>query len=125
MIEFLDQLQTLFRARYPIVYLVSHEEERSLRLLRQVVQAEQMELWVWRRSDGLNGDGGSSTEALASLVAHNDPTLIVFMDAHQDWKDESWARKVRDEQLLLVQKGHAVVLLSPIYKVPLELEKYS
>ncbi len=123
MIEFLDQLQTLFRARYPIVYLVSHEEERSLRLLRQVVQAEQMELWVWRSSDGLNGEGGTATQALMTVVAHNDPTLIVFMDAHQDWKDESWVRKVRDEQQILVQKGHAVVLLSPVYHVPLELEK--
>ena len=123
MIEFLDQLQTLFRARYPIVYLVSHEEERSLRLLRQIVQAEQMELWVWRSSDGLNGEGGTAIEALMNVVAHNDPTLIVFMDAHQDWKDEAWVRKVRDEQQLLVQKGHAVVLLSPVYNVPLELEK--
>ena len=123
MIEFLNQLQTLFRARYPIVYLVSHEEERSLRLLRQVVQIEQMTLWVWRRSDGLNGDFDSATDALDSLVARNDPTLIVFMDAHQDWKDDAWARKIRDEQMSLVQKGHAVVLLSPIYKIPLELEK--
>ena len=123
MIEFLDQLQTLFRARYPIVYLVSHEEERSLRLLRQAVQDEQMELWVWRSSDGLNGEGGTATEALMTVVAHNDPTLIVFMDAHQDWKDQVWVRKVRDEQQLLVQKGHAVVLLSPVYQVPLELEK--
>ena len=31
--------------------------------------------------------------------------------------------KIRDEQVSLVQKGHAVVLLSPIYKIPLELEK--
>ena len=123
MIEFLEQLQTLFRARYPIVYLVSHEEDRSLRLLRQLVQAEQMELWVWRCSDGLNGGCGSATEALDSLVARNDPTLIVFMDAHQDWKDDAWTRKIRDEQTSLVQKGHAVVLLSPVYKVPLELEK--
>ena len=68
MIEFLDQLQTLFRARYPIVYLVSHEEERSLRLLRQVVQVEQMALWVWRSSDGLNGNGGLATAALDSSV---------------------------------------------------------
>ena len=53
-----------------------------------------MTLWVWRRSDGLNGDFDSATDALDSLVARNDPTLIVFMDAHQDWKDESWARKI-------------------------------
>jgi len=122
-IEFLNQIQTLFRARYPIVYLVSHEENRTLRLLRQVVQAEQKELWVWRRSDGLNGQGGTAVEALDKLVTHNEPTLIVFLDAHQDWKDESWVRKIRDDQQVLVQKEHAVVLLSPVYKIPLELEK--
>ena len=123
MIEFLNQIQTLFRARYPIVYLVSHEENRTLRLLRQVVQAEQKELWVWRRSDGLNGQGGTAVEALGKLVAHNEPTLIVFLDAHQDWKSQSWVRKIRDEQQVLVQKEHAVILLSPIFKIPLELEK--
>ena len=123
MIEFLNQIQTLFRARYPIIYLVSHEESRTLRLLRQVVQVEQKELWVWRRSDGLNGEGGTAIEALTKLVAHNEPALIVFLDAHQDWKNETWVRKIRDEQQVLVQKEHAVVLLSPIYTIPLELEK--
>ena len=78
-----------------------------------------MALWVWRSSDGLNGNGGLATAALDSLVSNNEPTLIVFMDAHQEWKDEAWVRKISDEQQILVQKGHAVVLLSPIYTIPI------
>ena len=60
--------------------------------------------------------------ALDSLVARNDPTLIVFMDAHHDWKDDhGLERSVMNS--FARTKGHAVVLLSPIYKIPLELEK--
>ena len=123
MVEFLDQIQTLIRARYPIVYLISHEENRSIRLLRQVVQAEHMELWVWRTSDGLNGEACTATEALERLASYDEPTLLVFLDAHQDWKDVQWIRKIRDENQSMVQKGHAVVLISPKYDLPLELEK--
>ena len=123
MVEFLEQVQTLIRARYPILYLISHEEDRSLRLLKQVVQAEHMGIWVWRRSDGLNGSEVTAQQAIIELVAQNEPTLLVMLDAHQDWKDVNWVRKVRDEQQVMVQKGHAVVLLSPKYDVPLELEK--
>ncbi len=123
MVEFLEQVQTLIRARYPILYLISHEEDRSLRLLKQVVQAEHMGIWVWRRSDGLNGRDGTAQQAITELVAQEEPTLLVMLDAHQDWKDVNWVRKVRDEQQVMVQKGHAVVLLSPKYDVPLELEK--
>ncbi len=123
MVDFLEQVQTLIRARYPILYLVSHEEDRTLRLLRQVAQAEHMELSVWRRSDGLNGKGGTAVEALQHLVSQAEPTMLLFLDAHQDWKDVNWVRTIRDETQSLVQNGHTVVLLSPIYSVPLELEK--
>ncbi len=123
MVDFLEQVQTLIRARYPILYLISHEEDRTLRLLRQVAQVEHMELSVWRRSDGLNGKGGSAIEALQHLVSQAEPTMLLFLDAHQDWKDVNWVRTIRDETQSLVQNGHTVVLLSPIYSVPLELEK--
>ena len=121
--EFIEQVQILIRARYPILYCVSHEESRVIRLFRQISGGEHREFWVWRSSDGLNGDGGNAIDALETLAQHSEPVLLVFLDAHQEWLDTQWNRIVRDGQQIMVQKEQTLVLMSPRYEVPVELEK--
>ena len=123
MTDFLTHIQTLLRARYPMLYLISHEEVRSVRMLQQVAQVEEMEVWIWRRSDGLNGTGGSATETLTKMVAHERPLVLIFLDAHQDWMDATWIRSVRDKMRQIEQNHQAIALIAPVYVLPLELEK--
>lgn len=123
MTQFLEQVQIFLRARYPVLYLISHEEARTMRLLRQVTGVEHSELWVWRRSDGLNGELCTASEALRQLHQYDEPVVLLFLDAHQDWVSDEWVRILKDGQQMMVQRGQAIAMLSPIYQLPLELEK--
>ena len=47
-----QELDVLIRARYPILYLVSWEEPRVMRTLRQIARRQEKELLTWTVTDG-------------------------------------------------------------------------
>jgi hypothetical protein len=46
-----EQLSLLVRSRYPLIYLVSAEEERVERVLREL--AKELKLWLWSMTEGM------------------------------------------------------------------------
>ncbi|HAZ63915.1 MAG TPA: ATPase, partial [Armatimonadetes bacterium] len=46
------ELDVLIRARYPILYLVSWEEPRVMRTLRQIARSQGKDLLTWTITDG-------------------------------------------------------------------------
>ncbi len=128
--EFLQRLGLLVQARYPLLYLLTHEEERTLRGLTKLGAAEGMALYTWRVSSGLSKDGGivapGSNElelALDVLADVDEPALLVLLDVHSELGRPTVLRRLRDMQANLGRRKQAIVVVSAVLRVPPELEK--
>ena len=60
-----QELDVLIRARYPIVYVVSWEEERVERCLRKIAEARNKKLFVWTITQGIVRSGAETTRTKA------------------------------------------------------------
>ena len=49
----IDQIRTLLKARYPILLLVTYEEDRVQRALVDLCASEDRTLYQWTRTQGL------------------------------------------------------------------------
>ena len=125
----LDRLSLLFRARYPLVHLITHEEERVERALEKLAGRENMAVYRWRGTTGLSGPGGpvEGTEAfqamLGALSAVSVPAMFLCFDPHPYLSDPSSVRRLRDLAHAVGSRNQAVVLVGPELRVPIELDK--
>src|SRR3954467_12477137 len=63
--RFIRDLDTLIRARYPLVYLVSWEEQRVDALLEQLANPHGKALYHWSVMRGLKRQGGGPSRHAA------------------------------------------------------------
>jgi SpoVK/Ycf46/Vps4 family AAA+-type ATPase len=134
-LSFLKNLEHLIRARYSLVYLVTWEEDRARRLLIDLAASLKKSLFEWSITDGLrNMDGQSQSnpdrrrtrEPLAVLneILQSDASAIyVLKDFHAYLEAPEIIRQVRDLAIALRRTKKTIVILSPILKLPDELEK--
>ena len=126
----LEKIKALNRARYPLVYLLTHEEDRVERGLRRLCEKEKMGFHRWRCSQGL-GDGTTFVEgsqdpvsALATIAKnYSEPALFLFEDLHAHLDDPHLWRAIRDQMEHLGKRGQVIVIVAPSLNVPAELEK--
>lgn len=140
--SFETQLSELFRARFPMVYIPTWEEERALSAIRSLANDPNLirtvrEVLVWRVTTGILEqntqkiikDTTDPLKALDYIQQYDKPSLLVLLDAHVYFEgrmaDSRVIRKIRDTVAMLkggrVQKN--VVLLSPRLVLPNELQK--
>jgi len=148
------ELADLLRARYPVVYVVSSEEDRvEQELARWVHQRraksqgdadlEARKMISWTINDGflerswtLESDGTVKWGEDRKIPETDDPeralghirraefqALYVLRDFHPYLTNPKVGRAVRDLHRALREKHTNVVLLSPIFKAPAEIEK--
>ena len=127
MSEVLDQICVYVRARYPILYLVTSEEERAETILRNAAEKLKKRLFVWSHTEGFYGKpsakGHGAIDALNHVAASADDALYVLKDFHPFMDDHLIVRRLRDVEMALKKSYKTLVLLSPILRVPPELEK--
>ena len=128
MVDLLDKLGLLVRARYPLIHLVTYEEERAERALERLAQRQGLALHRWRSTSGLDGRGGGPGSerpeaALEALARVTEPALLVLFDPHPFLGDPVVVRRLRDLVHITGGRGQAVVLVGPRLNAPLELEK--
>lgn len=121
-------IDILFRARYPLIAVVTHEESRVVGLLEQVASGRGAELIVWSLTHGgkLTGEDKATdpAKALAAIEKRNDgAALYVLKDFHPFLNDAGIVRKLRDLAEALKGRKQTIVLLGPVLKIPPELEK--
>ena len=88
-----QELDVLVRARYPIVYVLTWEEERVERSLREIAAARNKNLFVWTITQGIVKSGseaqhtksgsGNTSDPLAALDAvinQLEPAIYLFKD---------------------------------------------
>lgn len=119
------ELETLIRARYPIIYVVSWEERRVEESLREVCQKRGKKLVQWTVTGGLGGNVAARDPlaALDQILAAPDQSVFLLKDFHPFMKDHVVIRKLRDLIFTLKTSYKTIVLLSPQLQLPMELEK--
>ncbi|MDR1180086.1 MAG: AAA family ATPase [Spirochaetales bacterium] len=123
-------IETLIRARYPLIYVVSFEEGRVSRSLKCITTARKKELAAWTVTQGLAlPDGSFITElkdpikVLDYILQSAANGLFVLHDYHHYLNDPIVVRKLRDVAHALKTTRKNIIFLSPVLKVPVELEK--
>ncbi len=125
------EISILIRARYPLIFIVSYEEERVTRFLFRLSQEQRKEFYVWSATTGLrlyeNEQIQESTRdvlnALSQVEREVGPKIFLFKDLHPYLSDPAVVRKLRDLVENLKSTYETLVVVSPVGTVPIELEK--
>ncbi|HZZ41764.1 MAG TPA: AAA family ATPase [Tepidisphaeraceae bacterium] len=135
-----DELEVLIRARYPIIYVVSWEEERVEKQLARIASLRNKKFYVWTYTQGIVKYGsdpqatrsgtGSTTDPLAALdavLAHVEPAIYLFKDFHP-FTEENRAnlaviRRLKDVAYQLRDTYKTLILVAPMMRIAPELDK--
>ncbi len=135
-----QELEVLIRARYPVIYVVSWEEERVERCLAEIAEKRGKKLLVWTITQGIvksgaepqrSKAGSNSTSdpiaALDTVIEQVEPAIYLFKDFHPFTKDDrcnlSVLRRLRDVGHHLRDTYKSIVIVSPLLEIAPELAK--
>jgi len=133
-----QEIETLIRARYPILYIVSGEETRVTQVVGDIAARRQKKVFEWSYSTGLLPAGTSiqsqksrhaSTRdplvALEQVIDQVEPAVFVFKDFHPFLTKSNFAvvRRLKEIALYLKNSYKTIILVSPMAEIPAELEK--
>jgi SpoVK/Ycf46/Vps4 family AAA+-type ATPase len=128
-----SEVGDLIRARYPLMYVVSHEEERVEKSLYDLCIEREMRLEIWSITEGFkvvaNGSGTREIKDPMKALDHvhraeaNQKALFVLRDFHPFFKEPAILRRLRDLATELRRTRKSLIMISPVKKIPPELEK--
>jgi hypothetical protein len=139
--EPLQELDILIRARYPIIYVLTWEEERVEKGIRAIARKRNKNVLTWSVTNGLssgdeNGDlpaksrGPSDPiQALDTVIQHNDPAIYIFKDLHFFMTVNRCIghvpviRKLREVATALNNSYKTLIITAPVLEMAPELEK--
>lgn len=122
------EISTLIRARYPIIYILSWEERRVEEALREIARPGK-KIYNWSLTQGIKPlppMGGQAITLLAALEfveKSDEDAIFIFNDMHSMLADSVVIRRLRDLVTNLKSSRKTLVILSPILRLPPELEK--
>ena len=123
-------IETLIRARYPLIYVVSFEEERVCNAISKIATQRTKQLYQWSVTDGLLTPDGTylaefkdPLKVLEYILQMDVNGLFILKDYHPFMNDPVVIRKLRDLGKSLKLSMKNVIFLSPMLKIPGELEK--
>lgn len=118
-----EQLDRLIRARYPVVYVVSHEEQRVQRALADIAGEQSKPLYSWTITKGIElveGDGPEFEDitrdpmaALGIISDHADPAIFILKDFDSLLDNYQVCRALRDLVVDLTPTRKTAIILSP------------
>lgn len=131
------EIETLIRAGYPVIYIVSSEETRVQRSIEEIALRLKKKVFDWSCTTGLASftsthvvkSRASTTRdpitALDQVMIHAEPSIFVFKDFHPFLSRGNYAviRKLKEISMHLKHSEKTVVLIAPSLEVPTELEK--
>ncbi|NDD92155.1 hypothetical protein EBZ37_08730, partial [bacterium] len=131
----LREIDALIRARYPILYLLTHEEGRLENLLLGIAKSQSKLLYSWTASQGLRkiddhsaGSPGAAghndpVEVINHILSVNSAAIFLLKDFHPFLEDPHVIRRLRDAAHDLKGSYKSILLSSPRLTLPVELEK--
>src|SRR5437667_9940230 len=125
--NFQVELETLIRARYPILYVVSSEELRAQSVIMDIAKKRQKKVFEWTYSTGIVPAGTSiqsqknrntatkdPLSALDLVIDQVEPAIFLFKDFHPFLTKNNFAIicKLKDIALNLKTSRKSIVLVS-------------
>lgn len=136
--EALKEIEVLIRARYPIIYVISWEEQRVEEFLLALSQRRGKKLFQWSYTTGIVPAGvplqsqrymNAATKdplvALQEVIEQVEPSVYLFKDFHPFLGKNNFAiiRRLKEVALHLKDSYKTLVLVSSVLCIPPELEK--
>ncbi|MCY7337058.1 MAG: AAA family ATPase [Chamaesiphon sp.] len=129
-----EELSILIQAQYPLIYLVTAEEDRAEKEIAAISQMKQQprKLYVWTLTHGMVEHGQARTTqhntispeaAIEWTTRHKEPAIFVFKDLHPFKDSAAVTRWLRDAIASFQGTQKVIILMSPIQQIPIELEK--
>jgi SpoVK/Ycf46/Vps4 family AAA+-type ATPase len=141
-----EELNILIKAQYPLIYLVTSEEERAEEAIAKLLQVstgkqtnkkEQRRMFVWTATHGIveynpqsrqniQHNTVSAEAALKWVINQEESGIYIFKDLHPFLDSVSSAttvRYVRDAIASFKGTDKIIIMMSPFMQIPIELEK--
>ncbi|HEY9655066.1 MAG TPA: AAA family ATPase, partial [Crinalium sp.] len=128
-----EELSILIQAQYPLIYMVTSEEERAEQTIVAVSQNKpQRRVFVWTVTHGIVEYGQprnvtqhntvSPEAAIEWVTRQKEPGIFVFKDLHPFYSAPV-IRWLRDAISSFKGTQKTIILMSPVQEIPIELEK--
>ncbi|QZZ22147.1 AAA family ATPase [Leptothermofonsia sichuanensis E412] len=128
-----EELSILIQAQYPLIYLVTSEEERAEQAIAAIAQSKpQRRVFIWTVTHGIVEYGQprnvtqhntvSPEAAIEWVTRQREPGLFVFKDLHPFYSAPV-IRWLRDAIASFKGTQKTIILMSPVQEIPIELEK--
>ena len=116
------------KSRYPIIYLVTSEENRAEKLIQDTAAAAQKPCFFWSATQGYAktdkfGKEKTPVSALDAVLTWTDPGFFVLKDFYAFMEDPVIIRKLRDIVSNLKKSYKTLFIISPQLVLPPGLEK--
>ena len=129
---FTDELELLLRAKYPIIYVVTKEEERLEYNIRQCIKSfSPRAIYSWDFIDGYRGtpvDKGSAIRnplkalSLVEKLTSNTPAVFILKDFDSFFNDISILRKLKNLSQVLKLQPKNIVIISSQLNIPRSIQ---
>ena len=130
-----EELNILVQAQYPLIYLVTSEEERAEQAIFGIAQTSKppRRVYVWTVTHGIVEYGQprnvtqnntlSPEAAIDWIIRQKEPSIFILKDLHPFIDGPATTRSLRDAIASFKGMQKNIVLMSPMQQVPIELEK--
>lgn len=132
-----SELELLIRARYPIIYVVTWEENRVEQYLKKVAEKRKKQLITWTVTSGFTRIGENSeskkkglsdpVQALETVCEYKEAAIYLFKDFHpfmgKNHSNTAVIRKLREVSTLISDSYKTLVITAPVLEISSELEK--
>ncbi len=133
-----EELNILIQAQYPLIYLITSEEERSEEAILGMAQIkgskEQRQIFIWTETRGIIEYGNQNRQmvqhnltspqaAIEWVIRQKESGIYIFKDLHPFFNSPSVTRWLRDAIASFKGTNKIIILMSPYLQIPLELEK--
>jgi ATPase family associated with various cellular activities (AAA) len=131
--SFSEEFELLLRARYPLIYVPTREEERVEGAIGQCAKLQgNRSVYVWDFVDGYQGnpsDAGFGRRnplqalELVEKLPESAAAVFILRDFHRFLEDVAVSRKLRNLARLLKSQPKNIVVISPQLAIPEDLSE--
>ena len=130
-----EELNILVQAQYPLIYLITPEEERAEQAIAKIARenTEYKQVFVWTVTRGMVEYGQprqgnqhntvSPEAAIEWTIRQKEGGIYIFKDLHPFIDGPVITRWLRDAIASFKGTDKVIILMSPLQTLPIELEK--
>ena len=130
-----EELNILVQAQYPLIYLITPEEERAEQAIEKIAKdnSDYKRVFVWTVTRGIveHGQARQGTQhntvspeaAIEWTIRQKESGIYIFKDLHPFIEGPVITRWLRDAIASFKGSDKVIILMSPVQTLPIELEK--